>query len=626
MLNQKSEVREKLKQLGGHKGDVDPLDWLMGHDFGELQIGRKQGVAAQVVLINQLNRLSRTGRGSSSQGRGASTSGLQGRALSPRIGNGGKQALVKLIRKGGTQTARGLREQLQYLNRKGEVEVQRSERFFGAIVDDVEQESLIASWGLTRPNQTKSDKTSHFVVSFPPGTDRGDAEKAGREWADKLFNSGDYGDVYDYYTVQHNDTAHPHMHVVVSRRGLENGAWLKLSKRGLIDYQILRDVQVDAAKNHGIHLEATPRFARGESDRKPTDVEVKRAEREGRAVETPKHTEETATKAAIAVLSFAAQIDGEADEISDDMPHVAKVMKSIARGLQQGLSVEEMLQSKPLIDLGQAKHMSALLQQIRHDVVESFDRLDEEVQTLPANSIERIKVERKISDNKAHAGRFIDQLREIKTEAEREGRYKGVFASDDFGNGIRSQANDRVREVAIAHGLDPKKTLVRYGGPKAVTVDQSERWLRDEIAEAARDSIAPGQVIKTHEVIRSIYDGARTSLRSHEDNKRQIVREHLGGDIKLDEGASEDIAFDRLQRIRQSITSQQREALERGDASQLSGFTDDPQIQRSLARDYLRTAARHARPEQRDQLEQATRKVKRQLQLAQRGRDDGLGR
>lgn len=616
MLNQKGEVREKLKQLGGHKGDVDPVDWLMGHDFGELQIGAKQGVATQVVLINQLNRLSRLGRGSKSGSGSASTSNLQGRALSPRIGTGGKQALVKLIRKGGTQTARGLRDQLQYLNREGEVEVQRSERFFGAIVDDAEQESLIASWGLNRPNHTKSDKTSHFVVSFPSGTDRGDAERAGREWADKLFNSGDYGDVYDYYTVQHNDTAHPHMHVVVSRRGLENGAWLKLSKRGSIDYQVLRDVQVDAARNHGIHLEATPRFARGETDRKPTDVEVKRAEREERPVETPKHTEETATKAAIAVLSFATQISSEADELSIDLPEISKNLISIANGLREGISLEKMLDSKPVIDLGEAKHMTELLSEGRQNVIADFAKIDEQLKGLPANSIDRIEIERKVSNNRSQAGRFIPELRDEKTIAEKDGRYKGVSTSDDFSRNIKVQADKQVTDIARSSGLDPTKTLARYNSATAATRQQANSWLSEEVGAAEKAGFSALQVNSAHDQIRSIYDDARNKGRAHDDNRRQIVSGIKGVDPRKENDPNSEIAQDRLQRVRGAITPQQRERLERGDATQLSGITRDQFAQKVIAHEYLNAAIQQAGPEQQVQLQQARATVDQQLEQA----------
>ena len=612
MLNQKSVVREKLKQLGGHKAEVDPVDWLMGHDFGELKIGAKQGVATQVVLINQLNRLSRLGRG------GPSGSRSGGKPLSPRIGNGGKQALVKLIRKGGTQTARGLRAQLRYLNREGEVEVKRSERFFGVAIDEAEQENLVASWGLDRPNETGVDKTSHFVVSFPPGTDRDDAERVGRDWADELFNSGEYGDVYDYYTVHHNDTAHPHTHVVVNRRGIENGLWLKISKRGPIDYQRLRDVQVDVARNHGIHLEATPRYARGETERTPTDVEVKRAEREDRPVERPEHTEQTATRAALAILSFAAQISGEADELRKDLPEISKNFKSIANGMREGVSIEKMLHSKQVVDLGEAKHMSEILQENRAKVVADFAKIDEQVKALPENSLDRIEIERLVSNNKSQAGRFISEFRAEKTAAERDGRYKGVSSSDDYSSNIKDEADKKIIQIAQTSGLDPDKTLVRYNSANAATRQQADNWLREEIAAAENAGFTAHQVDQAHTKIRSVYDNARNQVRAHDDNRRHIVNSVQGTDPHKDHDPNSESAQDRLQRVRGAVTPQQRERLERGDATQLSGISRDPHTQKVIAHEYLKAAIQQATPEQQVQLRQARATIDQQLEQARK--------
>lgn len=633
MIENKGSVREQLKQLGGYKREIDPVDWLMGHDFGELKIGAKQGVATQIVLINQLNRLSKLGRA----GRSGSSGG---RALTPSITRGSKQALVKLIRKGGTQTARGLRDQMKYLNREGEVEVQRSERFFGVAIDDAEQDSLVASWGLDSPNSTGVDKTSHFVVSFPPGTDRSAAEKAGRDWAEALFDSGDYGDVFDYYTVQHNDTAHPHMHVVVNRRGVEDGNWLKISKRGPIDYQVLRDVQVDVAARHGIDLDATPRFARGETDRPHRDAEVKRAEREAREPERPAHTEQTATKAAVAVLSYAIQISGEADVYKNELPEISKIMKSISVGMREGISIEKMLQSIPVVDLGEAKHMSELLLESRDKVVNSFNQLDTAIQKLPANSLRRIEAERKISDNRSKAGLFIQEFREDKTSAERDGRYKGVSAVDDIGRNIKSEADQRVEEIARTSGLDPDKTLARYNSSRAATIDQSQRWLSEEIEQANIVGTSEAQVNAAHSEIKDVYDGARNQLRAHQDNKREIIR-----DLKTytNESAKDEIQdrdLDRLHRIRNALTPQQRQKLERGDATQLVGISREPHTQKTIAHEYLRAAIDQASPEQRVQLEEARATVDRNLeqdralqkhrellaQRASRDRNSGLER
>ena len=632
-MNSNGSVREKLQQLGGYRSQADPLDWLMGHDFGELEIGRKQGVATDAVLLRQLHNLSRFDGGAG----GGRAGGVKVAPLTARIGGGGKQALVKLIRKGGTQTARGLRDQMKYLSRDGEETVVRSERFFGVEIGEEDQESLVASWGLNQPNETGVDKTSHFVVSFPPGTDRSAAERAGRSWAEELFDSGNFGDVYDYYTVHHNDTAHPHTHVVINRRGVENGNWLKISKRGPIDYEVIRHVQVEVAGREGIHLSATPRLARGEAERPHTDVEIKRASREARDPLRPEHTEETATKAAVTVLSYASQISKEATEIHEQLPKIAKAMKRVALGLKQGVTTQEMLQSQSVLQVGDAEHMGELLSQSRADVTSSFARLDKEVQTLRENSIQRINIERQISDNKAEAGLFIPQFRDLKVEAEKDGRYKGISATDEVGQNIKTAAEERVAELAQRNGLDPEKTLARYGGSSAVTINQASQWQTEEIAEATKSGIDASQVIAIHKAIKVIYSDARDKLRAHDDNKRLIVHDiKQVADNRSDRISGED-ANDSIQRVRLAITPLQLQGLERGDPSQLSGISSDPTTQRVIAREYLKAASQEATAEHRAQLESARAAVDAQLEAARqqqrqreiqsrRGRDSGHSR
>ena len=117
--------------------------------------------------------------------------------------------------------------------------------------------AIAAAWGLPETDRGGADRTSHFVVSFPQGTDPDAAERAGRAWAVALFDSGAYGDRWDYYTAFHKDTAYPHIHVVVGRRGLDEGQWLRVSSRGELTFDRLREVQVDVAAREGIALTGT---------------------------------------------------------------------------------------------------------------------------------------------------------------------------------------------------------------------------------------------------------------------------------------------------------------------------------------------------------------------------------
>ncbi|MCF3931809.1 relaxase/mobilization nuclease domain-containing protein, partial [Acuticoccus sp. M5D2P5] len=80
--------------------------------------------------------------------------------------------------------------------------------------------------------------------------DEAAAERAGRAWAEEMFGSGAYGgDSFDYYTAFHTDRDHPHIHVVVHRRGLDNGTWLKVSKRSAFNYQAMRGLAVTVGQD-----------------------------------------------------------------------------------------------------------------------------------------------------------------------------------------------------------------------------------------------------------------------------------------------------------------------------------------------------------------------------------------
>ncbi len=233
------------------------------------------------------------------------------------------QAVVKMIRTGGASDIRGLRAQMAYLSRQGEEPLCRSERYMGAEIDADQAASLERAWAMpeTAP-EGGADRTSHLIVSFPEGTPVDAAEQAGRDWAEAMFGSGEQGgDSYDYYTAFHTDRAHPHMHVVVHRRGLERGDWLKVSRRSDITYDRMREVLVGVSREHGIHLEATPRYARGIHERPVPDAEYRRASAERREPEVPAHTPETALRAAAGLIHYARGAEAGGRDSEGDRPH-----------------------------------------------------------------------------------------------------------------------------------------------------------------------------------------------------------------------------------------------------------------------------------------------------------------
>lgn len=216
------------------------------------------------------------------------------------------EALIKRIPKGGTCSVKGLARQLGYLSRQNDPErqtiflvgAQRHQLDPGAanVMDPNDV------WGFARrvyqrsgrlppddPNgELANDLTIHFVMSFPLGTDFDAAERAGRDWAETVFGYGyrnDQGFVerHDYVTAFHrheNDSAHPHMHVVVDRCPLGGGNLLTLHEgHPHWSYEAMRFNAVDAAASQGIELVATTRVDRALTERPMTDVQYRRLQR-----------------------------------------------------------------------------------------------------------------------------------------------------------------------------------------------------------------------------------------------------------------------------------------------------------------------------------------------------------
>ena len=211
------------------------------------------------------------------------------------------QAIIRIVPNGGTQSAGQIVDQLNYLTRKGTVDLQRSDRHQGVVVPSTQFAEEANSWVRQTGNNPEAapeaaDLTTHIVVSFPPPVDPEDAVAtehyrqrtfaAGRAWANRMFGpqTGDDPNAFDYMTVFHTDRQHPHLHVVVNRRST-HGDWLKISRRdALFNYDNMRHVLVDAAYDCSIELDATSRAERGITERPITYAQHRRLERERRRV------------------------------------------------------------------------------------------------------------------------------------------------------------------------------------------------------------------------------------------------------------------------------------------------------------------------------------------------------
>ena len=191
-----------------------------------------------------------------------------------RIGNAirAPQAVVKIVRGGGAGSARDLASQLTYLSRDGELALDEYEP--DGLTFDLQGTSeikgLAHAWAERweraealdgRAARSKA-KTYHMIVSFPEGADIERAHNAADTFADRFLTSGELGDRWSHIRAWHTDRAHPHMHLVIDRRG-ESGLMMQVNPAREISPARLRGLQVDAAAEHGLLLNDTPRVSRG---------------------------------------------------------------------------------------------------------------------------------------------------------------------------------------------------------------------------------------------------------------------------------------------------------------------------------------------------------------------------
>ena len=429
---------------------VSALDAVMGEDWAIVEAGRAGRAPVVRAGIAAAHRRDVARHG------GGGGGGMPG---------GKPQAVVKMIRQGGASDLRGLRAQMAYLSRQGAEPLQRSERYMGVEIDAEQAGLLEQAWRMpVEGREGAADRTTHFIVSFPEGTPVGAAERSGRDWAEELFGSGKYGgDSFDYYTAFHTDRAHPHMHVVVYRRGLEHGEWLKVSLRSDIHYDRMREVLVDVAARQGIALEATPRLARGLHDRVAPDAEYRRAGAERRDPVAPEHRPETALRAAAGLVHHARGLEDAARELELTDPVQAGRLRDAGLHLGEGRALTPAVWGLP--EPPARTGAPARLTAARAEILENVARMDRGLPGI-GDPVERVRFMREVAALKAEtaptlgaAGRGLEAY----TRPDESGRYDGL-AGHDVSRVVARPAELRVSAIAERYGVDKAATRARFAG------------------------------------------------------------------------------------------------------------------------------------------------------------------
>ena len=176
-----------------------------------------------------------------------------------------RAAIFKRIRSGGCKTRASLGNQLSYVNDKAVFTYSSMTNALtsDAVLNEEQKSGIIEDWAETWRGTTKLGFTSHMLLSFPTDVTVDQVRDITMEWAEHFFDSGEYGDQWDYVFAVHDDRAHKHAHILLNNRGVDQGTWFSCWAEGVMSPQLMREKQAEIAEKNGIMLDATSRIERG---------------------------------------------------------------------------------------------------------------------------------------------------------------------------------------------------------------------------------------------------------------------------------------------------------------------------------------------------------------------------
>jgi len=211
--------------------------------------------------------------------RAAWGAGAAGRAQRLRAASGARQAVVKVIgyRKGRGEAARTL----DYVARRERVDLETSGGETLSTEEDLR--ALLDEWSATFSERADGRDVMHLMLSFPADVAPGKAGEIARAVLPEIAGGRDWA-----FAV-HDDTGHAHVHALVRMRGAD-GRQLRTIRDTLHRW---REATARSARERGVALEASPRWARGHGERGERGWERAMRERG----ETPRRHREAAREA-----------------------------------------------------------------------------------------------------------------------------------------------------------------------------------------------------------------------------------------------------------------------------------------------------------------------------------------
>jgi hypothetical protein len=204
------------------------------------------------------------------------------------------EVMVKVLPAGANSVA-AVRQQLAYVGRQGEVELQtddgqrlRDRETPADLIEDWDLDLAECQSGLGGLQGRRVPKLVHkLVFSMPAGTPADKAIVATQEFCREQLAVK-----HRYALALHTDEPHPHVHVIIKATS-EHGERLNIRKATLREW---REEFANQLRRVGIAANATPRFVRGETRPRKSDG-IYRAARRGAST----HMRERVKAAAIAL-------------------------------------------------------------------------------------------------------------------------------------------------------------------------------------------------------------------------------------------------------------------------------------------------------------------------------------
>jgi len=416
-----------------------------------------------------------------------------------KASQGSRAAVFKRIRNGGCKTKKSMGAQLDYVNDKAIFAYSTMTNSISAseILTEGQKESIVEQWAATWNGTSKLGFTSHMLLSFPKDVTADQVRDIAMDWCEHFFESGHYGDEWDYVLAVHTDREHPHAHILLNNRGNDQGQWFACWAEGVMSPQLMREKQAEIAETYGVALDATTRLERGIFAKPAGLEEIYAAKAEGRVASEVALTGQEKAMAQAAMVEFSKDYRDVADTLDrSDKYYLSKAVREMAKSLD---AETEWKIEKEDIDMAEINTVSEAIEfaQTRIDAIQE--------KAVGLDEPERSQFEIKAAPVIASLSQMVPDP-ELRTRYNEElvDPYPPGVGGDDIANalveGQRSDALKETLEYGGSIGLRTADTLARLeaGGTKnhGLAQDWVERDLTAILAaqDIEMDSATPEQI------------------------------------------------------------------------------------------------------------------------------------